>query len=125
MRYLPAVRRLAAQVTELVWPGGVGASNQLMVRGTPAVAEDRTVVVGTQTLMPPGSPFGTQAFLLAMNGNSGKVLWKVRRRTAAYEGVLTRPSSASQIGLRADGHRRTTLRANARSVPRLQHARRA
>ena len=52
-------------VTELVWPGGVGATNLLVTRTAATDAGNGNIIIGTQTLILPGNFAGTQGYVVS------------------------------------------------------------
>ncbi|KAG2450798.1 hypothetical protein HYH02_004635 [Chlamydomonas schloesseri] len=63
-------------VTELVWPGGVGATNQLVTRTAVTDAGNGNLIIGTQTRFLPGNPLGTQGYVVSIKSSDASVNWK-------------------------------------------------
>ncbi|KAG2438189.1 hypothetical protein HXX76_005795 [Chlamydomonas incerta] len=63
-------------VTELVWPGGVGATNQLVTRTAATDAGDGNIIIGTQTRFLPGNFAGTQGYVVSIKVRDASINWK-------------------------------------------------
>lgn len=55
----------ALNVTELVWPGGAGATNAVQTRTSPTDDGAGNIIIGTQTIVPPGNPKGVQGYVVS------------------------------------------------------------
>ena len=57
-------------VTELVWPGGVGATNKLVTRTAATDAGNGNIIIGTQVQSQglPGNPNGNQGYVVSLRG---------------------------------------------------------
>ncbi|PNW70059.1 hypothetical protein CHLRE_17g703950v5 [Chlamydomonas reinhardtii] len=63
-------------VTELVWPGGVGATNLLVTRTAATDAGNGNIIIGTQTLILPGNFAGTQGYVVSIRAKDASTNWK-------------------------------------------------
>eukprot|EP00198_Chlamydomonas_reinhardtii_P007033 XP_001696369.1 predicted protein [Chlamydomonas reinhardtii] len=66
----------ALNVTELVWPGGAGATNAVQTRTSPTDDGAGNIIIGTQTIVPPGNPKGVQGYVVSLKASDGSVNWR-------------------------------------------------
>ncbi|KAG2438188.1 hypothetical protein HXX76_005794 [Chlamydomonas incerta] len=81
-------------VTELVWPGGVGATNKLVTRTAVTDAGNGNLIIGTQVQSQglPGNPTGNQGYVVSLKASDCTAVWKTLVDPSPYAVVTASPS---------------------------------